>query len=286
MPSAANSLSGIKPTWGRVSRHGLIHLAESLDHIGPMARTVADAAAILQVIAGADKSDPTALSVPVPNFMKELGGGLTDVVVGVDWDFAGSGAPDALTQAVDHAVSALESLGARVREVKVPDTDAVSSLILPMMMAEVAAAHADYFPGNADRYGPRLRGMVEGARQLDTLSVVRAYQARARFNGALDAVFRDIDILVTPGIGMILPTWDEVEAMSDDMDLMSRTLMKFTLPFNLSGAPTLSLPGGFTHDGLPIGLQFIAKRQQEGQLVRAGHAYQSVTDFHTRHPIP
>ena len=284
MPSAANNLTGIKPTWGRVSRHGLMHLAESLDHIGPMARSTADAAAILQVIAGADADDPTALAEPVPDYLAELNGGISGLVVGLDRAFAGDDMPEPIVAAVENAAAVLTALGARVRPIEFPRKDREGAEIMPLVLAELRAAHAERFPAQADRYGPRLHAMLSAAQGVDALSVVRAYQARDRFAGRLREVFGDVDLILTPGLGQILPTWDEIEACGDDYASLSRTLLRFTLPFNVAGAPTISLPGGFTRDGLPIGVQLVGWRLAEPLLVRAGCAFQRATDFHTRRP--
>jgi amidase len=284
MPSAANNLTGIKPTWGRVSRHGLMHLSESLDHIGPMARSAGDAAAILQAIAGADPDDPTALSEPVPDYLSLLSAGVSDLVIGVDWCFATDQMPEEIETAVRGAAEVFAALGARVREIKFPSTEAVGTEIMPLLMAEVAAAHVAHFPEKADRYGPRLRNMLHAGGSLDAITVVRGYQARDRFNGQLRAAFRDVDLILVPGLGQIIPTWEEIEAYGDDIGAMSRTLMRYTTPFNVAGVPTISLPGGFTASGLPVGVQLVGWKLAEPALIRAGYAFQQATDFHTRRP--
>jgi amidase len=284
MPSAANNLTGVKPTWGRVSRHGIHHLSESLDHLGPMARSAGDAAAILQAIAGVDPADPTSLSAPVPDYLAQLGHGVSDLVIGVDWRFATEGMPAEVTAAVQGAAAVFADLGARVREIEFPSTEAVATTIMPVLMVEVAVAHAAHFPEKADRYGPRLRGMLEAAARFDGLTTARAYQARDRFTGALRTAFRDVDLVLVPGLGCIVPTWEEMEALGSDMPRMSRSLMRYTTPFNLAGVPTISLPGGFTAGGLPVGVQLVGWRLAEPALLRAGYAFQQATDFHTRRP--
>jgi amidase len=283
MPSAANNLTGVKPTWGRVSRHGIHHLSESLDHLGPMTRSAGDAAVILAAIAGCDPDDPTSLAAPVPDYLGELGKGVSDLVVGVDWDYATGGVPDEVATAVRHAAEVFAGLGARVREIKFPSVEAVS-MAMPALTVEVAAAHAEHFPQRSNQYGPRLAGMLNAARAIDGVTIAKAYQARDRFAGALAAVQRDVDLILVPGLGCILPTWDEIDRMADDMSLMGRTVMRYTTPFNLAGVPTISLPGGFTASGLPVGIQLVGAKLTEDKLLRAGHAFQQVTDFHTRWP--
>ena len=124
--------------------------------------------------------------------------------------------------------------------------------------------------------------MLEVGQQIDPISLVRGYQARDKFTGGLRSVFRDVDLILVPGLGHILPTWDELNTMADDMGLLGRTVMRYTTPFNAAGVPTLSLPGGFTASGLPVGIQLVGWKLAEPELLRAGHAFQQVTDFHTR----
>ncbi|MBV9994070.1 MAG: hypothetical protein JO127_02540, partial [Caulobacteraceae bacterium] len=130
----------------------------------------------------------------------------------------------------------------------------------------------------------RLRAMLDAGRAADPLAVARAYQARDRFRGRLQRVFQDVDLILTPGLGQIVPTWEAVEAHGDDVARLSRLLMRFTTPFNMAGVPTLSLPAGFTAQGLPVGVQLIGPRLAEPALIRAGCAFQRATDFHTRRP--
>jgi amidase len=289
MPSAANNLTGIKPTWGRVSRHGLMPLSESLDHIGPMARSVGDAAAILQVIAGPDAKDPTALQDAVPDYGTALPGDLNDVVIGIDWAYATGGMPHQIVTAVRSAIDIFADLGAKIRPVTFPAEAGELGQAMAILSAEAAAAHAEHFPAKAERYGPGLRAWLTKAAQLGPLDVARAYQRKDRFTGRLAALFAEVDLLLTPGLGAILPTWEEMEALGNDMESQAwakafGTLGRFTPPFNLAGTPTLSFPGGFTADGLSIGLQLAGWRLSEPLLIRAGAAFQRRTNFHTRHP--
>jgi amidase len=283
VPSAANNLSGIKPTWGRVSRHGLMPLAPSLDHIGPMARSVADAAAILQAIAGPDPADPTALTAPVPDYLAPLTP-ISDLVIGVDRAFATDDVPAPIVRAFETALETFAALGARIRPIEFPVDAAEQSAAAPLLLAELAAAHADHFPGLAEGYGPRLRAMLSVAQAVGGPTVARAYQAKDRFTGRLAALFRDVDLILLPGLGRLVPTWDEVDAWPEDVGPAIEGLFRFAAPFNLAGTPTLSFPGGFTDDGLPIGLQLVGWKLAEPALIRAGRAFQCATDFHTRRP--
>lgn len=278
MPSAANNLTGIKPTWGRVSRHGLIHLAESFDHLGPMARSTGDAAAMLQAIAGADPRDPTCLADPVPDYLAQMDEGVAGLTLGIDWTYAASGAPAEIVASLEDALKQFERLGMTVRDVEFPWSVPQMAELIGLFGAEVALAHADYFPAQADRYGPWLRETLEQAQGIRGIDVAASHIARDRFKGRVRDMFAEVDFLLTPGMGRLLPTWDEMETEFD------MEVVRFTSPFNISGVPTISLPGGFTTDGLPIGIQLAGPWLAEPELIRAGAAFQRETDYHARHP--
>jgi amidase len=287
LPSAANNLTGIKPTWGRVSRHGLMALSESLDHVGPMARTAADAAAVLQVIAGLDPEDPTSLPAPVPDYLEAAQAGVEGLVIGVDWAYATGGLPDPIVRAVREAAEVFTGLGAELRTVEFPAQDGAVETLMAILLAEAAAAHADRFPEHASRYGPELRSMLTAAAKLETQRLVRAYQARDRSTGLLLRLFEDVDVILTPGLGALVPTWEAIEADGTDLETVggaATDLPRFTPPANLAGTPTISLPGGFTDDGLPVGLQLMGPRLGEPALIRAAAAFQRATGFHARRP--
>jgi amidase len=284
LPSAACGLSGIKPTWGRVSRHGLFPLAESFDHIGPMARSAADAAAILQVIAGEDPADPTALPDSVPNYLAELGGGIRGLSIGIDRTLLETNVDPIVIDNVRHAITVLRALGARIREVTCPPLMPLLSTVLPLMMTEVVVAHAATYPLHADRYGPDLKRMLDSGAAFTATDVARSVHSRAAFSGALRKLFDDVDLLLTPPSPAPTPTWSEIEALSDDLGAVMDRMGRFTFPFNVSGNPTLSLPSGFAPTGLPLGIQLIGPSLSEALLCRAGHAFQQATGFHVVHP--
>jgi amidase len=283
LPSSANNVTGFKPTWGRISRHGLMPVNESLDHLGPMARSTADAAAILQVAAGHDAADPTSLSDPVPDYLALMNGGASGLVLGVDWSFAAEGLAEPIVAALRNAVEVFADFGVRVREIAFPWSTTEAGACLSIINAEMAVAHADMFPAHADRYGGWLRKAVEAGFAVPAAEVVRAQYIRDAFKGRLRTLFREVDLVLTPGLGSLLPTWEALDASVRDGNY-NMDLVKFTTPFNMGGNPTLSLPGGFTEDGLPIGLQLAAGWGEEAALIRAGFAFQQATNFHTRRP--
>jgi amidase len=284
LPSAANNLTGIKPTWGRVSRHGLIHLAESLDHLGPMARSAADAAAILQAIAGWDPKDTTSLYDPVPDYLAQMDGGVAGLTLGIDWDFAARGMAGEIVAALENTRAVLERLGMKVRVVEFPWNDEEMADSRTLFGAEIALAHEDWFPEHADRYGAWLRGTLQEVAHISGIDVARGQILRERYKGRLRAMFGEVDLLLVPGLGKPLPTWVEMEPMAQGRVPMDMDLMRFTSPFNLSGSPTISLPAGVDAAGLPLGIQLAGPWLAEPTLIRAGVAFQQQTVFHAQHP--
>jgi amidase len=285
MPSAACGLSGIKPTWGRVSRQGVFPLAESFDHIGPMCRTVADAATMLQIIAGEDPSDPTALTAPVPSYAAELGAGIGKLRIGVDWRLLEDRVDAAVAESIRQAASIFELLGCHVREVVLPPIAEPMARVVPLMLAEIRAAHAESYPRHADHYGPSLARMLARGDTLGGVDVARAVHARAAWTGRLRRLFDEIDILLIPAAPGPTPSCKELDAMQGDEGALMDRISRYTLPFNVSGSPTLSLPCGVDRNGMPLGLQLVGPHLAESVLCRAGHAFQQASDFHTSHPV-
>ena len=155
---------------------------------------------------------------------------------------------------------------------------------LVIILAELAQAHAALFPANAALYGSHARSAIEAGRKVDAATYIAASQRRAVFAGQMDRLFREVDLLISPGLGLPLPSLNELQTLVADMDRARRTLFRFTSPFNLAGVPTLSFPGGLDDRGLPLGLQLAGGRLTEGLLCRVGHAFQQVTGHHVRRP--
>ena len=283
-PSACNGLTGIKPTWGRVSRYGVFPLAETLDHIGPMARNAKDAAAILGAIAGADPNDPTALNAPVPNYLSGIGEGIRGLRIGIDWSYAGDVTDESVKKALEEAIRTLEKQGAIIVPVTFPVIDDVFMAGLTFFSVEVALAHETTYPARKDEYGPALAMQIELGRAAGGMDMARAQNARLAFSGKLRTLFDGIDLLAVPAIAMEVPTPDEANAMFADIEKGLPRIVRFTLPFDASGSPTITLPCGVDARGLPIGFQLVGPHLSEALIARAANAYQSVTDWHTRHP--
>jgi len=282
-PSACNGLTGVKPTWGRVSRYGIFDLCATFDHLGPMTRSAADSAIMLKVLAGYDPKDTTSLPTPVPDYFGELDGpdGARGVIIGVDWDFVSEDADPVTLALLKEAVVVLSDLGALARPAKFPDPTALFATTMHLMMAECAAAHADTYPSQASKYGPSLAGMIEMGRSATPVEIGKANIVRQQFRGGVMSLFDEIDVLVVPAFKKMTPTWGEARsAAASDMT----GFMRFTVPFDASGSPTVSLPCGYSDDGRPVGIQLVGAHGSEALLLKVAHAYQQVTDFHLRHP--
>ena len=280
-PAAACGIVGIKPTWGRVSRYGVLALAESLDHIGPMTRSASDAGVMLQAIAGHDPHDPTSLTAPVPNMLAGVAQGVRGVRIGVDERYIGDGVDSELAAAVLEGARLLESRGAVLVPVRMPDTDPLSRAWGVLCSAEAAAAHRETFPSRGDEYGPWFRGWLElGLRQSATDYAIASYQ-RLACNGTLAELFGGIDVLVCPSM-TTPPERVTPEALYGPMDEEEWSWGRFTIPFDFSGAPTISLPCGLNSEGLPLSIQFIGRHLTEPLLVQVGHAYEAATQHQLR----
>ena len=282
-PAASCGVVGLKPTWGRVSRYGVFALAESLDHIGPLARSTADAAAVLQAIAGHDDNDPTSLPNPVPDILGTIDSGVKGIRIGLDERYVFEKADSELAQAVVSGVRALEALGAELVEVTLPDFDAFIPAWITLCTAEAVLAHAATYPSRRDDYGPWFREWLDLGSRVSGADYARANNMRAALNGLLRMVFGKIDLLACPSMsGPPKPVTEE--KLYGPMEGFDPSDLRFTAPFNFNGAPTLSVPCGFNQAGLPLSLQFIGHHLSEPVLCQVGYAYQEVTDWHRVKP--
>jgi amidase len=282
-PSSANGLTGLKPTWGRVSRYGAFELAATLDHIGPMTRSAADAGAMLGAIAGADPKDPTASLAPVPNYLAGMQRGLRGLRVGIDARWNSEGVDAATLKVMEGALAAVRDLGAEVREVTFPDPAQVIADWFPLCGVEAAVVHESTYPARKDMYGPALAGLLDLGRTQSGTDYQKVVLNRLAFSGRVRAMFEGIDLLLMPSQGVASPTLERMLTFGQDADLMS-AMLRYTCPLDMSGSPTITLPGGFTEAGTPVAFQFVSRHFEEELLVRAGWAFQQATEWHQRHP--
>ncbi|MCG9131312.1 amidase [Candidatus Poribacteria bacterium] len=282
-PSAACGIVGIKPTWGRVSRYGVFDLAESMDHVGPMTRSVADAGIILEAIAGFDPNDPTSLPNPVPNMLEGIGQDLEGVRIGFDEHYATHDIDGELADAVRAGVGVLANQGAEIVEVEMPDVDEYVSAWPTLCATEAVVAHAATYPLLRESYGPWFRGWLDMGAQVTGAAYAKANNLRAACTGHLRRVFADIDVLVCPSMSAPPHVVTE-EGLYGAYEPRAPKFQRFTVPFDYNGAPTLSVPCGMNSEGLPLSIQFVGKHLTEPLLCCVGHAYESATPWHNLHP--
>jgi amidase len=278
-PSTMNGLSGLKPTWGRVSRAGVFPLAESLDHIGPMCRSALDSAIVLGVIAGADPDDPTASPQPVPDYAAEASKGVKGKRLGIPRNLLGMDADS--QRAFEGAAQTLQRQGALPVEVTLPDLDEAALKWLALCGVEAALAHEATFPSRRGEYGAEFAGLLDLGRGLSGLELSRMQLVRARVTGEIERLLATIDLLLLPVMGVAAPSLDAMRQRTPD-SIASR--LRYTAPLDMSGHPTLTLPGGITADGVPVGFQIVGRAFDEAAILAAGHAFQQASDWHLRRP--
>jgi aspartyl-tRNA(Asn)/glutamyl-tRNA(Gln) amidotransferase subunit A len=285
MPATLCGITGLKPTWGRVSLRGVIPLVWSLDHAGPMARDAADCAVILNAIAGFDERDPTSADVPVADYAASLDSSfaspqpLANVRIGVPRNFFFDPQvvqPDVL-ESVRATVPVLESLGAEVREIDFPDPDYHQDN--QAFTAETGAYHEQRFRERPEELSELPRQRVASGMEVTGMDYARARWRQQEFKHAYRLLMRDIDLVLTPTSPVVALDISEVEPAGP-----GRILARHTAPFNTLGVPTISLPCGFSETGLPIGLQLSGRWWEEALVLKVAHAYQQVTDWHRRRP--
>ncbi|MCX5496692.1 amidase [Kaistia dalseonensis] len=283
LPSSCCGLVGIKPTWGRVSRHGVMALAESLDHVGPMARSARDAAVLLGLIAGADPADPTASPLPVPDYLDGIEDGIVGLTIGIDWAFLRARANDEVLASIEGVVKTLEGLGARFVAVEFPNPDAILYGWHTQCAVEAAIAHRDTFPSRRAEYGPRLAALLDRGAEITGLELGDALKSRRAFNGGVALMFAEIDLFLVPALPVAGPTLEYMASLGPDPDGIL-AVGPFNAPFDVCGYPTITTPCGATSKGIPMALQLVGKPFAEALLCRAAHAYQSATSWHNRRP--
>ncbi len=281
-PSTMNGLSGLKPTWGRVSRAGVFPLAESLDHVGPMTRSALDAAIVLGVIAGADADDPTSVGLQVPDYAGSIDQGVRGRRIGFATNM--QGLDEDARRALDGAVDALKNAGAMIVDVTLPDGfDQGARDWVPLCGVEAAVAHEGTYPSRAAEYGPVLSGLLDLGRRLSAVELAKMQLRRAALTGELNRLLASVDLLLMPVMAKAVWSTEALQAAGRDPETVAARL-RYTAPFDLSGHPTLTLPGGMTADGVPVGFQIVGKAFDEGLILAAGHAYQRETGWHMRRP--
>lgn len=285
IPAALCGIVGLKATHGRVSIYGVTPLAWSLDHVGPLTRTVMDAGIMLQVIAGYDPQDAVSQDVPVGDYTSNLNGDIQGLKLGVPTNFCSDLTHPEVKAAFTSAVEGLEGLGANIEEVTLPDLTEAWSTAQIIINGEANVWHESYLANQAEDYGPQVRKFLERGKSTLATEYIKAQQAQARFRRDMLAICNAFDALLTPGVLIPAPSLEarSMEIEGREVKILP-AMVSATSPFNLTGQPALTIPCGFSSAGLPLALQIIGMPFEEVTILRIGHAFESNTSWHIQHP--
>ena len=279
IPASLCGITGLKATYGRVSIRGVVPLNWSLDHAGPMARTARDCALILQAIAGYDAVDPTSADVPVPDFVSGLDAGIEGVRIGVpeNFFFDEDVTEPYVLSAVREAARQLEQLGARVSTITYPDPARYGDN--GAFLADAGAYHEENIGSRPDDYAPIIRSRFRDSLDLRATDYSRARYKQLEFKRATKQLLEEVDLVLTPTSPVVAPRFPQDSPLP-----MQNLLVRNTGSFNTSGVPVVSVPCGFSGEGMPIGMSLAGREWDEALVLRAAHAYQQTTDWHQRRP--
>jgi aspartyl-tRNA(Asn)/glutamyl-tRNA(Gln) amidotransferase subunit A len=278
-PAALCGIVGLKPTYGRVSVRGVIPLSLSLDHIGPIARTVSDAAVMLQVIAGHDANDAHSADVPVPDYVAGLRDGVKQLRIGVPRKFFYEDLDPEIVSAVEQAVGVLRTLGCDLSEIEIElPTDRT------LQTAQSYAYHAEFASRSPELYQPETLRRIRRGEDITTAEVEERRRELKQIRGEVHKIFGGLDALVTPTTPVPAAAINEFKQNPDLLRPHELLLLRNTRPVNVWGLPAISIPCGFTAAGLPIGLQIIGPQWREDTVLQLAYAYEQATDWHKRSP--
>jgi aspartyl-tRNA(Asn)/glutamyl-tRNA(Gln) amidotransferase subunit A len=285
IPAALCGIVGLKPTYGLVSRYGLSSLSWSLDHPGPMTRTVEDTAITMNVIAGHDPKDVASAKVDIPDYTSALTGDVKGLRIGIVKEYFEAPLDPQVRKAVMDAISLLESMGAEIKEVSYPmfnQSQAISSTVL---MAEATAYHRDLLEKDGHQLYDPVRQRLEAGLFISAAEYLRAQQARSIFDQQGRRLLDEVDLLAGPTEPVTAPEIMASKVMAGEQEVgVVGALTQYTRPYNINGFPAISVPCGFSDDGMPIGLQLAGRPFDELTVLRAAHAYEQANDWHTRRP--
>ena len=285
IPAALCGIVGLKPTFGRISRHGVYPLSWSFDTVGPMTRTVRDTALVMNVIAGHDPNDPYSSRQPTPDFTETLGRGVDGLRVGIPREHFFEILDPGCESAMREGVKVLEGLGASVEEVSIPLLENILSIGQAISGPEAAEIHLENLRHNVEEMDPQVSSRLAAGLLEPAIYYVRAQRARRAFNRQVAAAFESVDVLLTPAAPIPAPKiGQEVSTVRGEKHSTLQILARMTRPFNVSGSPTITVPCGFSSDRLPFGLQIAGRMFDEGTVLRAAYAYEQATGWHTRRP--
>lgn len=286
IPAACCGVVGLKPTYGRVSRFGILPHSWSLDHAGPLTRRAEDAAIVLSLIAGRDARDPSTADVDVPDYSARLRGGIEGLRLGVPTTHFFERIEPGVEATVRTAMRELERLGAHLQSVSIPHIRYGLAAILTIELASATAWHDRYLrdPILRTRFTPEVRLLLDAGKFVFASDFVKAQQLRGMLLQELRAAFQEVDALVTPTMPLVAwPVDRNTVRLGDQEEHVLHACWRYTYVFNLTGLPAVTVPCGFV-DGMPVGLQLVGRPFDEQTILRIAHAYEEATPWHRSAP--
>ena len=285
MPAHFCGVTGLKTTYGRISRAGAMPLSQSLDTVGPLARSAADCALLLALMAGADPDDPTASMTPVADYLAATTAPIKGLRIGVPTSFYVDDLDADVATVLNHTIAVLRREGADIVKVELPDQRQLSAACQLVLAVEAAAFHKRWLIERPQDYGPQVLMRLQNGLAIPGVTYLEAMRWRGPALAAHIAATRDVDAVLAPVAPVAAPTIAESDVgTSPGAEAAIQRLTRFTRPINYLGLPALSVPAGFTGKGLPVGVQLIGRSFDEATLLRIGAAFQRATDFHERVP--
>jgi aspartyl-tRNA(Asn)/glutamyl-tRNA(Gln) amidotransferase subunit A len=285
IPGALCGVVGLKPTYGRVSRHGIFPLAWSLDHPGPLSRTVEDAALVLQAIAGPDAADPATLGHDLPDFLEALRRPVSGLRVGIVADEYHREMTEDVRSAFEEALGVLRSLGIHLENVRFPRPAEATIAQTTIIMSEAASVHERWLRERPEDYGADVRARLRRGQFFSATHYLRAQRVRALLMEEVGQLVRSWAALVLPTIPFVAPRIDQdAVSIGDRTSDVRSTATRMTRLANLTGLPAITVPCGCGERGLPVGLQVVGRPMDEATVLAIAHAYEQATVWHTRRP--
>jgi aspartyl-tRNA(Asn)/glutamyl-tRNA(Gln) amidotransferase subunit A len=284
IPAASCGIIGLKPTHGRISKYGCFPLAWTLDHIGPMTKTVYDAALLLETLSGYDPKDPTSVNTPSKNYSGLFEESLEGVVIGIEEDYFFKNVDSRVSESVQYAVQELEKLGARIETVKIPSLAQSEFAELITITTEASAIHHKNLLEQPEKFGEDVRFLLEVGELVSGVDYLQAQQIRRKMSNDFAETFKKVDVLITPTLPFLPPNIGENSVdINGKLHSFLDEVIRFTGPGNLTGLPSLSIPCG-VRDGLPVGLQIMGPAFQEEKVLNVAYLIEKLNLMQSQKP--
>jgi aspartyl-tRNA(Asn)/glutamyl-tRNA(Gln) amidotransferase subunit A len=286
IPAALCGVVGLKPTYGRCSRAGVTSLSWALDHVGPLTRTVGDAALCLNALAGYDPRDPGSVDIPAEDYTAALGGDVKGLRIGVPTNYFFDHVHPEIAEGARAALAALEAEGAELREVAIPYAEQILAVEYAICLAEASEYHRTMLRDDPDLYNEDVRLFLEAGEMIPATRYIQALRVRHLMQRAWAEMFDDIDVLIGPAVAMPAAEVGQTEVDWGDgfVEALNPVYVRLSAPANVTGLPSVSVPCGFTQAGLPMSIQVMARPFGEAMAIRVADAYERMTGFTAKRP--